>query len=123
MVQGVSKEYLTVQTEGKREVQRQVTHYALPMIIAVGYRVRSSRATQFRQWATRTLGEYMLKGFVLDDWCKYVDSFMEFNEQTLLDNVGSISQKQMKAITGARHSSQVRIKRRPDHFPILFTPA
>jgi len=41
--------------------------YALPMIIAVGYRVRSSRGTQFRQWATRTLGEYMLKGFAMDD--------------------------------------------------------
>lgn len=41
--------------------------YALPMIIAVGYRVRSTRGTQFRQWATRTLGEYMVKGFVMDD--------------------------------------------------------
>lgn len=41
--------------------------YALPMIIAVGYRVRSTRGSQFRQWATRTLSEYMLKGFVMDD--------------------------------------------------------
>lgn len=41
--------------------------YALPMIIAVGYRVRSTRGTQFRQWATRTLGEYLTKGFVMDD--------------------------------------------------------
>ena len=41
--------------------------YALPMIIAVGYRVRSTRGTQFRQWATRTLSEYLLKGFVMDD--------------------------------------------------------
>lgn len=41
--------------------------YALPMIIAVGYRVRSTRGTQFRQWATRTLGEYLSKGFTLDD--------------------------------------------------------
>lgn len=45
-----------------------LTHlYALPMIIAVGYRVRSTRGTQFRQWATRTLGEYLQKGFVMDD--------------------------------------------------------
>ncbi|WP_323113637.1 virulence RhuM family protein [Pseudomonas guariconensis] len=45
-----------------------LTHlYALPMIIAIGYRVRSTRGTQFRQWATRTLSEYMIKGFVLDD--------------------------------------------------------
>ncbi|MEX3174994.1 RhuM family protein [Serratia quinivorans] len=41
--------------------------YSLPMIISVGYRVRSTRGTQFRQWATRTLGEYMLKGFAMDD--------------------------------------------------------
>lgn len=41
--------------------------YALPMIIAIGYRVRSTRGTQFRQWATRTLGEYLTKGFVMDD--------------------------------------------------------
>ena len=41
--------------------------YALPMIIAIGYRVRSTRGSQFRQWATRTLSEYMLKGFVMDD--------------------------------------------------------
>ena len=61
------KEYLQVQTEGGREVKRQLKHYSLPMIIAVGYRVRSSRGTQFRQWATRTLGEYLQKGFVLDD--------------------------------------------------------
>jgi hypothetical protein len=41
--------------------------YSLPMIISVGYRVRSTRGTQFRQWATQTLGEYMLKGFAMDD--------------------------------------------------------
>jgi hypothetical protein len=61
------KENLTVQTEGSRQVNRMLAHYALPMIIAVGYRVRSTRGSQFRQWATRTLSEYMLKGFVMDD--------------------------------------------------------
>lgn len=61
------KENLTVQTEGSRQVRRMLAHYALPMIIAVGYRVRSTRGTQFRQWATRTLSEYLLKGFVMDD--------------------------------------------------------
>ncbi|ELV8697188.1 virulence RhuM family protein [Vibrio parahaemolyticus] len=54
----------TTATDGKRYLTQL---YALPMIIAVGYRVRSSRGTQFRQWATRTLGEYMTKGFVMDD--------------------------------------------------------
>ncbi|HFD6779792.1 TPA: virulence RhuM family protein [Pseudomonas aeruginosa] len=61
------KENLTVQTEGSRQVRRNLAYYALPMIIAVGYRVRSTRGRQFRQWATRTLGEYLQKGFVMDD--------------------------------------------------------
>ena len=61
------KENLTVQAEGSRQVKRKLAYYALPMIIAVGYRVRSTRGTQFRQWATRTLGEYLQKGFVMDD--------------------------------------------------------
>ncbi|HDZ9159176.1 TPA: virulence RhuM family protein [Vibrio cholerae] len=61
------KENLTVQNEGGREVKRRIQYYSLPMIIAVGYRVRSTRGTQFRQWATRTLGEYLIKGFAMDD--------------------------------------------------------
>ena len=55
---------LTTAADGK-EYQTQL--YALPMIIAIGYRVRSTRGSQFRQWATRTLSEYMIKGFVMDD--------------------------------------------------------
>jgi len=61
------KDYLQVRTEGARTVGRATKHYSLDMIIAVGYRVRSPRGTQFRQWATATLAEYMTKGFVLDD--------------------------------------------------------
>lgn len=61
------KKYLTVQTEGARRVSRTVDHYALDAILAVGYRVRSDRGTQFRQWATATLSEYLVKGFALDD--------------------------------------------------------
>ena len=61
------KDYLTVQTEGNRQVQRSVTLYRLEMILAVGYRVRSPRGTQFRQWATAVLREYLVKGFVMDD--------------------------------------------------------
>jgi len=56
-----------VQVEGSREVEREVTFYNLEMIIAVGYRVRSHRGTQFRQWATERLNEYMVKGFTMDD--------------------------------------------------------
>lgn len=61
------KSYLTVRTEGSRSVSRDVLHYSLEAILAVGYRVRSPRGTQFRQWATARLQEYLVKGFVLDD--------------------------------------------------------
>ncbi len=61
------KNYLQVQNEGAREVKRQAKHYNLEMIIAVGYRVRSHRGTQFRQWATERLNEFMVKGFTMDD--------------------------------------------------------
>jgi len=61
------KEYLTVQTEGSRTVKRTVEYYNLDMILAIGYRVRSHRGTQFRRWATERLREYLVKGFVLDD--------------------------------------------------------
>jgi hypothetical protein len=61
------KDYLIVQKEGNREVTRKITHYNLKMIIAVGYRVKSLRGTQFRQWATEILSEYAQKGFSLND--------------------------------------------------------
>lgn len=56
-----------VQMEGSREVTRYIKIYNLDMILAVGFRVRSSRGTQFRKWANTTLKEYLLKGFVMDD--------------------------------------------------------
>lgn len=56
-----------VQTEGKREVSREIAFYNLDMILAVGYRVRSHRGVQFRRWATERLKEYIVKGFVMDD--------------------------------------------------------
>ena len=61
------KDYLTVQAEGSRRVRRAVKFYNLDMILSVGYRVRSLRGIQFRQWATERLREYLVKGFVLDD--------------------------------------------------------
>ncbi len=61
------KPYLQVRLEGTRKVSRNTLHYSLPVILAVGYRVRSTRGTQFRQWATQTLQEYFVKGFVMDD--------------------------------------------------------
>jgi len=61
------KHYLQVQMEGERPVERNKLHYNLAMIIAIGYRVRSNRGSQFRRWATQTLEEYLVKGFVMDD--------------------------------------------------------
>ena len=61
------RNFLIVQNEGKREVRREIAHCNLDMIIAVGYRVNSYKATKFRQWATKTLKEFLIKGFVLDD--------------------------------------------------------
>ena len=61
------RKFRIVQLEGKREVARLVDHYNLDVILAVGYRVRSHRGTQFRRWATERLSEYLVKGFVLDD--------------------------------------------------------
>ncbi len=61
------KDYLQVRLEGGREISRNLRHYRLEAILAVGYRVRSSRGTQFRQWATARLSEYLVKGFTMDD--------------------------------------------------------
>lgn len=57
----------TVQKEGSREVTRSMEFYRLEAILAVGYRVNSSQATEFRKWATQTLNEFIIKGFVMDD--------------------------------------------------------
>ena len=61
------RKFRIVRIEGKREVSREIEHYNLAAILAVGYRVRSHRGTQFRQWATARLSEYLVKGFVMDD--------------------------------------------------------
>lgn len=61
------KHYLQVRREGGRDISRRLKHYRLEAILAVGYRVRSPRGTQFRQWATDRLSEYLVKGLTLDD--------------------------------------------------------
>jgi len=65
--QATCKSYLQVRSEGGRTVQRQVRHYRLEAVLAVGFRVRSPRGTEFRQWAIARLQEYLVKGFVMDD--------------------------------------------------------
>ena len=75
------KEFLQVQIEGKREVSRRQKFYNLDAIISVGYRIKSSVATQFRIWATQRLKEYIIKGFALnDERFKSGNSMNYFNE-------------------------------------------
>jgi len=61
------RNFRIVQSEGQRQVERDVAHYNLDVVISVGYRVKSHRGTQFRIWATQRLREYLIKGFTLDD--------------------------------------------------------
>src|SRR4030067_451254 len=61
------KDFLQVQIEGNRQVERKQRFYNLDVIISVGYRIKSHVATRFRQWATQRLREYIIKGFTLDD--------------------------------------------------------
>lgn len=107
-----------VQFEDNREVERDTNFYNLEMIIAVGYRVRSHRGTQFRKWATTQLNEYLVKGFVMDDdrlkelknlgsdyfdellerirdirASEKLDAFLQFNGRELLTNAGKVSKE------------------------------
>lgn len=87
-----TEDFSVVQNEGSRDVRRKLKYYNLDAIIAVGYRVNSKRATQFRIWATQTLKEYIIKGFVLDDQrLKQGERFFEKDYfQELLERVRSI---------------------------------
>ena len=75
------KSYL--QVEGGRKVKRKLKHYNLEMIIAIGYRVRSHRGTQFRQWATERLNEYLVKGFSIDDDDDRLKEMRNFGQEYL----------------------------------------
>ena len=75
------RKFRQVRMEGKREVEREIEHYNLDVIISVGYRVKSPQGTQFRIWATQRLKEYIIKGFALnDDRFKSGNSMNYFNE-------------------------------------------
>ncbi len=83
------RNFRIVRKEGTRDVARDVAHYNLEAILAVGYRVRSKQGTKFRQWATRTLQEYLTKGFVMDDErLKNPDNMQYFDE--LLNRIRDI---------------------------------
>ena len=87
--QATVKEYLTVQNEGARKVTRNIRYYNLDIVISVGYRVKSPLGTQFRQWATRVLHEYLQKGYALnDDQLKNMGGGLYWKE--LLDRIRDI---------------------------------
>lgn len=67
------KDYLTVQNEGGRQITRRVLYYNLDVIISVGYRVKSKRGTQFRQWANRVLKDYLLRGYAMNPHLRYIE--------------------------------------------------
>ena len=118
------KEFLQVQTEGSRQVERQRKFYNLDAIISVGYRVQSHVATRFRIWATERLKEYIIKGFTLDDerlknpdlpfdyfeeltrripmhmndWIRKLDAFLTINDRDILDHAGKISHEMAKQL-------------------------
>ena len=71
------KEYLTVQKEGNRNVQRRIAFYNLDVIISVGYRVKSIRGTQFRQWANKILKDYMLRGYAVNQRLMQLEDRMD----------------------------------------------
>jgi hypothetical protein len=92
------KDSLIVQTEGRREINRKTRLYNLDMAIAVGYRVNSKKATRFRQWATRTLKEYIQKGFVLnDDMLKNGKPFGRDYFDELLERIREIRASERRA--------------------------
>lgn len=93
-----TKKFLVVRREGSRDVRRSIDHYNLDAIIAVGYRVNSKKATRFRQWATRTLKEYIQKGFVLnDDLMKNGHSFGKDYFDELLERIREIRASERRA--------------------------
>ena len=77
------KDYLTVQNEGRRQVTRRVQYYNLDVIISVGYRVKSQRGTQFRQWATRVLKDYLLKGYAVNQRLERLEQRVSKTEEQI----------------------------------------
>lgn len=80
------RKFRIVQMEGTRKVKREIEFYNLDAIIAVGYRVNSYSATQFRIWATKTLKE-------MNDWVKPLDAFLQYNDYKVLPDAGKVSAK------------------------------
>lgn len=96
--EATTKKFLVVRKEGNRNVRRNIDHYNLDAIIAVGYRVNSKKATRFRQWATKTLKEYITKGFVInDDMMKNGRAFGKDYFDELLERIREIRASERRA--------------------------
>lgn len=84
------QKYLIVQQEGKREIKRALEHYNLDVIISVGYRVNSIKATKFRQWATSVLKSYMTDGYVINSEKNTNQRFRELENDGEIKMISSI---------------------------------
>jgi len=80
------KEYLTVQTEGKRQVKRNIKIYNLDVIISVGYRVKSKRGTQFRIWANKILKDYLLRGYILHQRIEKIENLSADRQDKIIEH-------------------------------------
>ena len=109
-----NKKFLLVQNEGSRSVKRNIDHYNLDMIIALGYRVQSEVAVRFRIWATQRLHEYIQKGFTMDDerfkqggnrYFKKLDNQILMNRRKVLEGTGKVSHEE--AIKKAEKEFQI----------------
>ncbi|MDR1723999.1 MAG: virulence RhuM family protein [Tannerella sp.] len=80
------RNFRTVQKEGNREVVRRIDYFNLDMIIALGYRVNTKRGTEFRIWATKTLKEYLLRGYVVNQRFEQIDNTLNEHKQMLLEH-------------------------------------
>jgi hypothetical protein len=99
------KQYLIVQTEGNREVRREVEHYSLQAIIAVGIKIENERAVQFRKWATQIFKDYTIQGWTMDvDRLKHGGTLTdEFSERQLEKNPGDPAFGAQILTEGHRH--------------------
>ncbi|MBU1658752.1 virulence RhuM family protein [bacterium] len=107
------QKYLIVQQEGKRQVKREVEHYNLDVVISVGYRVNSKKATKFRQWATSVLGSYITDGYVINSEKITHDRFKELENdvevlKSKIENISSlIKESSLKPSQGIFYDGQI----------------
>ena len=88
------RKFLIVQKEGNREVSRNIAHYNLQMIIAIGFKVDNERAIQFRKWANQIVKDYTIKGWVMDD--ERLNGFLKLWDHEILKDNGKISAEMAK---------------------------